>query len=179
MLLKEYGKSFDSPFDDPGYSNFRERELVFANNIITNTSQSHTINRDEYTRCQGLKGTIGKYNRGDLNLFYLPADEKDSCWSGIIDKEQTTELNSPYLSYLVVPVKNKLIFLYNSLFRNNRQFGSTIILDHFGNQITDEGVVFWKYNITLDFQQSRLISESEVAIPFEKSQRNGFAIIRF
>ena len=177
MLLKEHGRVFTSPFDDDDIT--YKNEIFFSNNLVATTNTPLLYNRDEYTRFHGLTGALSNYNRGDLNLFYLPAYEMDSTWSGIINKAQTTELNSPYLSYLIVPVKNRIMFLYNSFFNNYRQFGSTTILDHYGNQIPNEGVVFWKYNNTLDFQQSRLIAENEVAIPYDKNQRNGFAIIRF
>ena len=100
----------------------------------------------------------------------------DSCWSGIINKEQITELNSSFLSYVFMPVKDKLIFLYNSLFNNNR-YSSTTILDQNGNPV-NEGLVFWKTNNTLLFQKARQISANELAIPYEKNMRNGFAIIR-
>ena len=120
------------------------------------------------------------YNRGDLCLFYFPARDTDSCWSGIIDKEQITEFNSPYLSYLVVPVKDRLFLLYNSFFRNNEtQYGNTTILDYKGNQMTEQGLIYSKLSNILNFQQARQISDDEVAIPYENFKRAGFAIIRF
>jgi hypothetical protein len=53
----------------------------------------------------------------------------DSIWSGIINKEQVTELNSAYLSHLAIPYEDRLFLLYNSYFRNEEQYGSTTILD--------------------------------------------------
>src|SRR5262249_48350000 len=139
------------------------------------------VNRDGYTRYDRLSGPRALYNRGDLSLFYFPAHTNDSCWSGIIDKEQVTEFNTPYLSYLVMPINKRIFFLYNSFYKENDdyQFGNATILDYKGNLVIDEGMVYWKLKNTLDFQLSHQIELNEVAIPYENFKRKGFAIVRF
>ncbi|HEX4849541.1 MAG TPA: hypothetical protein VFV08_01990, partial [Puia sp.] len=180
ILLKEYGRAFETDFyDNNQYINPGGLQSVFAENSITNNESALFMNRDGYTRYNRLSGPRAVYNRGDLSLFYFPANGKDSCWSGIIDKEQTTEFNLPYLSYLVVPARQRIFLLYNSLFRNDDQLSNSTVLDYKGNLITDEGVIYWKLANTLDFQQSRQIAEDEVAIPYENFKRKGFAIVRF
>lgn len=178
MLLKEYGRNYSNS-EDITSNNMWDPDVIMANNVITHEDMRSSYSEEGYTRYNMLGGTRRTYNRGDLNVFYFPAYKTDSCWSGIISKEQLTELNSPYLSYLIVPSKGKLFFLYNSFISGGDQYGSTTTLDHQGNLLSGEGVAFWKYNNTLSFQQSRQISENEIAIPYEKYQRNGFAIIRF
>jgi len=182
MLLKEYGRPYSTDFEDNNeYIDPGGLRSVFTDNAIVNTNAPLMINKDGYTRYDKLSGPRGLYNRGDLSLFYFPAHNADSCWSGIIDKEQTTEFNSPYLSYLVVPVNQKIFFLYNSFFRSSdeEQYGNTTILDYRGNLLIEEGLVYWKLSNTLNFQQSHQISNNEVAIPYENLKRKGFAIIRF
>ena len=179
MLLKEYGRTFTPSYEDVLYDNPWDIEALFANNSITNSLLLPSINRDGYTRLSRLEGIRRLFDRGDLNLFYFPALRGDSCWSGMINKEQVTELNSPSLSYLALPVKDRLFFFYNSFFGNKGQYGSTTILDDQGNLQEEGGGVFWKFNATLDFQQSRQITGNEVAIPYANNRRNGFAIIRF
>ena len=179
MLLKEYGRPYDDVYDNNKFINPGGLASVFTDNAINNIVSPLLINRDGYTRYNMLGGSRGLYNRGDLCMFYFPADHADSCWSGIIDKEQITEFNSPYLSYFVVPVNERIFLLYNNLFRNDEQFGNATILDYKGNLLTDEGLVYWRTNNTLTFQQAHLISENEVAVPYENFKRKGFAIIRF
>ena len=178
MLLKEYGRKSYESFEE-GSDNLWDPAFFFAGNSLPNNGSSFSLNRDAYTRYNSLGGMRNIYERGDLSLFYLPARPKDSCWSGIINKEQTTELNSPYLSYLVVPVRDKLFFIYNSFLKREDQFGTTTIIDQQGKLQPDASVIFWKFNNILNFQQSRQISENEVAIPYENYRRNGFAIIQF
>ena len=179
MLLKEYGRPYANVFDNNEYINPGGLESVFMDNSISNAASPPLINRDGYTRYNLLGGPRALYNRGDLCLFYFPVHSRDSIWSGIIDKEQVTEFNSPYLSYLVMPVKERIFLLYNSFYRNNElQFGNATILDFQGNQMT-EGLIYSKLSNTLSFQQSRQIADDEVAIPYENFKRKGFAIVRF
>jgi hypothetical protein len=179
MLLKEYGRTFTSSYEDILSDNPWDIEALFVTNAISTPPLLSSINQDGYTRYDKLAGGRGTFERGDLNLFYLPASSADSCWSGILDKEQITELNSPDLSYLTLPINNRLFFFYNSFFGGSGQFGSTTILDNQGNLQTEGGGAFWKFKNILDFQQSRQITANEIAIPYANSRRNGFAIIRF
>ena len=135
------------------------------------------FNRDEYTRYDNLAGIRSNFDRGDLTLYYFPAERNDSCWSGIINKEQVTDLGTSYLSYVFLPRKDKLFFLYNSMYRNTDQYSSATVLDQKGNSV-NEGVEYWKIRNTLVFQKARQISENELAIPYHRNMRNGFAIIR-
>jgi len=167
MLLKEYGRAFLSRFpqeQEPGEIN------GITNNVIP------VINKNEYTRYGNLLGARNKFDRGDLSLYFFPATVNDSCWSGIINKEQITDISSSYLSYIFLPKEEKLFFLYNSFFRNSEQYSSTTVLDQRGNPL-DDGLTFWKINNTLVFQKARQISENELAVPYEKNFRTGFAII--
>jgi hypothetical protein len=137
--------------------------------------------RDGYAKYRTLAALGGSHERGDLGLFYFPAGRGDSAWSGMISKEQVTELNSPNLSYLMVPVRDKLFFLYNSFYRGEDPYATTTILDHRGELLPDAGVLFWKFrNTNLHFQQSRQISQEEVVIPYDNYyKRSGFAIVHF
>ncbi len=179
MLLKEYGRPSAQLNLNDDYNDFQwDPDFIFANHIMNNSAGSY-VNKHGYTRYNQLGGTKGSYERGDLSLFYFPARTHDSCWSGMLSKEQVTEFNAPYLSYVVIPLRDKLFFLYNSIIRNDAPFGNTTILDQRGNLLTDEeGITFWNFNNNLVFQQSRQISENEIAIPYERNQRKGFAIIR-
>jgi len=169
MLLKEYGKPF--LFNEPEERNEERSE---ADSIF---SDAVNVNRNEYTRYSNLAGSRTAFDRGDLSMFYFPWTRNDSCWSGIINKEQTTEITSSYLSYVFLPREDKLFFLYNEFFRNNNQYSNTTVLDQKGNTV-EEGVVYWKMKNNLVFQKARQISANELAIPYERNGRNGFAIIR-
>ncbi|HEY2720581.1 MAG TPA: hypothetical protein VGI82_02585 [Chitinophagaceae bacterium] len=174
LFLKEYGKTFASDFSSNGY-NPDDGQLRSADRSF-NSVLAEAINKDEYTRYDNLAGTRSNFDRGDLTLYYFPARASDSCWSGIINKQQITELGKSYLSYVFLPRQDKLFFLYNSFYRNRDQYSSTTVLDQKGNAI-DEGIEYWKINNTLVFQKARQISENELAIPYQKNMRNGFAII--
>jgi hypothetical protein len=180
MLLKEYGK--DYPQTDRDYNGMinpvSDKELVFSNGISTNDSEP-PVKNDEYTRYKSLGGPRSYYKRGDLSLFYFPSGKEDSCWSGIINKEQTTELNSSYLSYAVVPAAGRLFFLYNSFIWKENQYGSSTVLDRKGEEMQDEGIVFSNLRNTLLFQKARQILDNEMAVPYSNLGRNGFAIIKF
>ncbi len=183
LLLKEYGRPFTYGTGENNDGDPWDPEFLLANNLGDIGVRGLPINLDGYTREQGLAGFRSEFDRGDLSLFYFPGKRsdgsRDSCWSGMINKEQTTEMNAPWLSYLAVPLGSKIFLLYNSFFRNQDQYGTTAILDHEGHLLPDEGLVFSRYRNTLRFQESRQISEDEVAIPYEKDQRKGFSIIRF
>ena len=85
-------------------------------------------------------------------------------------------MGTSYLSYVFLPREDKLFFLYNSFYKNRDQYSSATVLDQRGNPM-NEGVEYWKMNNTLVFQRARQISENELAIPYERNMRNGFAII--
>jgi len=169
MLLKEYGKPFS--FNDTEQRNYERNE---ADSIF---SKPVDVNKNEYSRYSNLAGSRTAFDRGDLSMFYFPWTRNDSCWSGIINKEQTTEITSSYLSYVFLPREDKLFFLYNEFFRNNNQYSNTTVLDQKGNSV-EEGVVYWKVKNNLVFQKARQISANELAIPYERNGRNGFAIIK-
>jgi hypothetical protein len=180
MLLKEYGINFTDWYNDGVYDNNQwDPDIFFTTGINENSGTAFSVSENGYTRYNTLGGIRGDKARGDLSLFYFPAHTKDSCWSGAINQAQATELNPPYLSYLVMPAKDKLFFIYNSFLRNEDQYGTSTILDPHGNLHPEEGMVFWKFNHILSFQQSRQIETGEVAVPYQKNQRKGFAIIRF
>ena len=172
MLLKEYGRSFSSDISEPNNTGNDDTD---RNDIEAGTPGY--LNRNEYTRYSNLVGGRNSFDRGDLTMYYFPGTSKDSCWSGIINKQQITEVGSSYLSYVFLPREDRLFFLYNELFRNSDQYGNTTVLDQKGN-VLDEGVVYWKIKNTLVFQKARQISENELAIPYQKNARSGFAIIR-
>src|SRR5574338_480835 len=175
MFLKEYGKLLPADV----YKN----EWNADDQPDTNTLSQYSFagndfwKKNDYTRYDNLAGTGKNFDRGDLTLYYFPARSNDSCWSGIINKEQVTELGRSYLSYVFLPRQDKLFFLYNSFFKNEYQYGSATVLDEKGNPV-DEGIEYWKINNTLNFQKARQISANELAIPYVKDMRNGFAIIR-
>jgi hypothetical protein len=179
MLLKEYGRIFSDWYADGTDDNRWDPSVLFADNAIPDTLAALPAIPDGYARYSVLGGPAGEHERGDLSLFYLPGERGDSAWSGMISKRQTTEMNAPALSYLVLAIKGKLFFLYNSLFSDEDEYGSATVMDSRGNPLPDGGPVFWKFKVTLDFQRARRISENEVAIPYAATQRKGFAIIRF
>ncbi|PWT94802.1 MAG: hypothetical protein C5B52_19160 [Bacteroidetes bacterium] len=176
MLLKEYGRTFTGGYRSEESEN--ETDPVIVNRTM-GTAQKKLYNNEDYTRISELGSTDKTHKRGDLNLFYFPADKNETPWTGIISKEQITELNSSFLSYFIVPIGNKLFFLYNSRFKRSDQSGSTTILDQEGNLIEDAGIAFWDINNTLIFQKARQIASNEVVIPYERNQREGFAVIKF
>jgi hypothetical protein len=174
LFLKEYGKmfSYEADGDDINTGGGELGAIRKGHNDVN----SSLINKNDYTRYNNLAGTRNNFDRGDLTFYYLPAKSNDSCWSGIINKQQVTELGSSYLSYVFLPRSDRLFFLYNSFYKNRDQYSSATVLDQRGNPL-NEGVEYWKINNTLVFQRARQISENELAIPYEKNSRNGFAII--
>jgi|KBSMisStandDraft_5_1062788.scaffolds.fasta_scaffold01720_6 hypothetical protein len=179
VLLKEYGRLYSSALNDESDFDSRPEAGRLLDDIVATPDAPAPVNRDGYTRYGNLTGPSSKYNRGDLSLFYFPSVSADSIWSGIINKEQVTELNSAYLSYLAIPYEDRLFLLYNSYFRNEEQYGSTTILDKKGNPLDEGGIVFWKLRNTLLFQRARQISANEVMIPYTRNRSEGFALIRF
>jgi hypothetical protein len=179
MLMKEYGRIFSDWYGDGMDDNRWDPSVLFAENAIPDTLTILPAIRDGYARLPILAGSAGEHERGDLSLYYLPGERGDSVWSGMISKQQTTEMNAPALSYLALAIRGKLFFLYNSLFSDDDEYGSATVMDGRGNLLPDGGPVFWKFKITLDFQAARRISENEVAVPYAATQRKGFAIIRF
>jgi hypothetical protein len=175
LFLKEYGKVFSYEVDADDITTGGDTGSGTKKGV--DVANSSFLNKNDYTRYSNLAGTRKNFDRGDLTFYYLPAKPNDSCWSGIINKQQVTELGSSYLSYVFLPRKDKLFFLYNSLYKNRDQYSSATVLDQRGNPL-NEGVEYWKINNTLVFQRARQISENELAIPYEKNSRNGFAIIR-
>ncbi len=174
LLLKEHGRPFLSTYmrEDFRKSNEEADDTVFTMNNLPPYYQKH-----EYTRYNQLLVRKGTYERGDLSLYYLPANKVDSCWSGLMNQEQTGELNSAELSYVFIPQEGKLVFLYNSLHQNKHATSSATTLDERGHPL-DEGVVFWKRGNVLDFQKARQISARELAVPYGRNGLKGFAIIR-
>ena len=177
MLFKEYGRPEDSRKDQRASTIDPWDPVFLAANFAGNENELSQLNINGYTQKKGLQGIRSVFNRGNLTMFYFPVKPKDSTWSGIINTEQTTELNSPSLSYLVFPVKNKVYIIYNSVIRTTDEFSTAITLNVNGRQ-TDDALIFWKMNRILNFQESRRISSDEVAVPYRNNQQTGFAIIR-
>lgn len=179
MLLKEYGRTFTGWYRGGNYDPPWDAGYLFASNNTSSTSSNYPINNNGYSRIGNATGFAGNYSRGDLSVFYFPGRAADSSWSGFINKKQVTELNAPTLSYLFVPLQDKLIFLYNSADRENDLYGSTLVLDPQGNLVTEKEVISWKSDQSLRWQQSQQITPTEVAVPYSRNQQQGFAVFRF
>jgi hypothetical protein len=80
---------------------------------------------------------------------------------------------------LPVSTADKTYFLYNSFFKQEQQLASTTVIDHRGNPIENEGIVFWKLRNSLLFQKAVRIAVNEVAVPYNNYRRMGLAVIRF
>lgn len=175
LFLKEYGKLLP----ENGYNNERHTEDRQEGGDSTVFLPERNIywNRGDYTRYDNLAGIRKDFDRGDLTLFYFPAKRNDSCWSGIINKKQVTELGRSYLSYVFFPYREKLFLLYNDLLRDELPYSNTTVLDEKGN-LLNEGIEYWLIKNKLVFQRARQISENELAVPYIRDRRNGFAIIR-
>lgn len=168
LLLKEYGRVYDDKYTP---------EDLLQDDGTHLPAQTKTVfNKNDYTRYNHLAGTKELYARGDLSMYYFSASGKDSCWSGVINKEQSRELKNGNLSYVFLPSDDKLFFLYNS-FQRQDEIGSSTILDVNGNPL-NEGLIYWNIRSTLLFQQARQISDKEIAVPYERNARNGFAIVK-
>ncbi len=173
MLLKEYGSPFD--FNRPAVAPFNELETAYLLANYSETVNEKEDNRFGYTLKHGLSPIPLVKNRGDLNLFYFPVASKDSVWSGVLSMEQHAEINNPDLSYLLVPAKNKLYIIYNSPDGFSDPLATSTTLNLHG-QPTDDALIFWKMNKSLNFQRAHVFSAHEVAVPYLNSP--GFAIIR-
>jgi hypothetical protein len=176
MLFKEYGRMETNGEDQPRPNPDIWDPVFLAANFSGPENSLSQLHTDGYTQRKGLQGIRSVFNRGNLTMFYFPLKPADSTWSGMINTSQTTELNSPSLSYLVFPVKNKVFILYNNLIRSADELGTTTTLNVKGQE-TDDALIFWKMNRSLHFQDARRISTGEVAVPFSNNLQNGFAII--
>jgi hypothetical protein len=187
ILLKEYGRSFTDLYGNEwgGESSIGDDQrwdpmAYFSGPDAPDKGVKSPVLRDGYARYNNLGALGNAHARGDLNFFYFPSTGRDSCWSALISQEQVTEMNTPNLSYFVVPVKDRLYFLYNVLLRGQNLYASTSVIDPQGNLHSDEGVLFWGFRNALRFQQSRQLSDNEVVIPYAGGYgRDGFAVVRF
>ncbi len=175
MLLKEYGSPFEPEKPDIPLVNNWEATYLMANYAESNTEKNE--NGKGYLLNRGLTPLSMVRNRGDLNIFYFPGVSKDSTWSGIISTEQQAETNNPDLSYLMMPLKNKLYLIYNSPEGFTDPIATTTTLNLRG-EATGDALVFWKMDKLLNFQHARRFSQDEVAVPYRDNQQSGFAIIR-
>jgi hypothetical protein len=178
MLLKEYGRPFENLYDEDEYDAGWDPAFLFAANAIPDPAAGPsagrppgTSTREGYARYRSMNAPP-YHERGDLSLYYFPAVRGDSSWSGMIGKEQVTELNSPNLSYMVMPVGGNLFFLYNSFVHGESLYATSTVIDRKGSLISDAGILFWHLKNTLNFQQSRQLAPDEVVIPYDRF-RNG------
>jgi len=191
LLLKEYGRPYgdEDLMNDDDYDEGYDPTMLFVSNDIpdpgTGPSLSHLPEpRYGYARYHSTVNPAW-HDRGDLSLYFFPASRKDSCWSGMISQEQVTELNSPNLSYMMVPMQDRLVFLYNSFVHGERRYASTTVIDPTGNLVTNEGIIFWGLKNTLDFQQARQVAPDQVVIPYDiyvngtANGKVGFAVVLF
>ena len=86
-------------------------------------------------------------------------------------------MNSPNLSYLIVPLQDKLFCLYNSFVHNDQLYAASTVLNRKGQLVTDQGVLFWGLKAPLDFQRSRQVAKDQVVIPYQRFNRPGFAVV--
>jgi len=164
MLLKEYGRPYEQDVADDEFDEGWDPAFLFASNDIPDPNAGPSPSRMRlpeprygYARYRATANPT-YHDRGDLSLYYFPASRKDSCWSGMISQEQVTELNSPNLSYMMVPMQDRIVFLYNSFVHGEKMYASTTVIDPHGEQVTNEGILFWGLKNTLDFQQSRQVA---------------------
>jgi len=189
MLLKEYGRPFDDWYEDDLFDPGWDPAYLFAANGIPNPGMGPSVGRpggsvtrEGYAKYRTLNGPID-HERGDLSLYYFPAVRGDSSWSGMIGKEQVTELNSPNLSYMVVPVRDNLLFMYNSFVHGESLYASSTIINRQGALLSSEGILFWGLRKTLNFQQSRQIAPDKIVIPYDRFRNGsyngkiGFAVV--
>jgi len=175
MLLKEYGSSFE--FEKPNIPPLSSWESAY---LLANYSEANSGEKEMksgYKLNHGLSPIPAVRNKGDLNLFYFPAISKDSTWSAVLEMEQHAETNNPDLSYLLLPAKNKLYLIYNSQDGSTDPLATATTLNIHG-ETTGDGLVFWKMDKMLNFQNARRFTADEVVVPYLNNQRPGFAIIR-
>ncbi|HLI93132.1 MAG TPA: hypothetical protein VKU83_05970 [Puia sp.] len=184
LLLKEYGRLFEEPIDDRSIDDGWDPALMFAENNIPDPdegpSAGHRVKVPAphygYARYSAPMNII-YHDRGDLSLYYFPSMRGDSTWSGMISEEQITELNSPNLSYMIVPFGDKLFCLYNSFVHSEQLYAASTVLNRKGQLVTDQGVLFWGIKTPLDFQRSRQISPHEVVVPYQRLGKPGFVVV--
>jgi hypothetical protein len=175
MLLKEYGSSFE--FEKPNIPLLTNWETSY---LLANYSEAYASEKEMkggYTLNRGLSPIPSVLKKGDLNLFYFPALPNDSTWSGVLETEQHPETNNPDLSYLLMPSKNKLYMIYNSLEESSDPLATTTTLNMRGEK-TGDALVFWRIDQMLNFQSARRFAADEVVVPYLNNQKAGFAIIR-
>jgi len=173
MYMKEYGRRYFVAYT--GEQVMLDNEQVYA---AYSRAGKLKFNKDEYISNSDLSEANKRFERGDLSVRYFPFHSTDTCWGGLLHVEQTTHLRYADLSYACVPYGDKIIFLYNSLAKNEHKLGSTTVLDSKG-QAVDEGFIFWRSANVLDFQKARLIHPRELFVPYERNGLKGFSIIRF
>ncbi len=193
LLLKEYGRSnLDEVEDDEDmYDAGYDPALLFASNDIPDGEPGPSFPRLRlpeprygYARYHSTNNPP-YHDRGDLSMYFFPASRADSCWSGMISQEQVTELNSPNLSYMIVPMQDRMVFLYNSFVHGEKIYASTTVLDPQGEQVTNEGILFWGLKNTLNFQLARQVAPDQVVIPYDiyvngnANGKVGFAVVLF
>jgi hypothetical protein len=179
VLLREYGRSIDHLYDGTNMTSYNGSELIADNGLSTNEEPLKNKKNTTYYRSAKLGGMRTEFDRGDLSIFFFPTLPGDSCWSGLINKTQHTEFNSPYLSYLLLPWKKKLYFLNNDFYSPWKQYGSSTVLNEQGWLQEGEGTVFWRFQNVLTFQQAVRIHTNEISVPYRWNERTGFSIIRF
>jgi hypothetical protein len=190
LLMKEYGRPYEQDMED-AYDQGWDPAFLFASNDIPEASAGPSPARIRlpqphygYARYREMVNPL-YHDRGDLSLYYFPACRRDSCWSGMISQEQVTEFNSPNLSYMMVPMQDRIVFLYNSFVHGEKMYASTTVIDPRGEQVTNEGILFWGLKNTLDFQQSRQVASDQVVIPYDiyingnANGKVGFAVVQF
>jgi hypothetical protein len=86
---------------------------------------------------------------------------------------------------MMVPMQDRLVFLYNSFVHGEKRYASTTVIDPTGNLVTNEGIIFWGLKNTLDFQQARQVASDQVVIPYDiyvngtANGKVGFAVVLF
>jgi hypothetical protein len=192
LLMKEYGRSYERDIDDQNYDEGWDPAFLFASNDIPEASGTGPsaarlrLPAPKYGYARYRERTNPEWHdRGDLSLYYFPGSRKDSCWSGMISQEQVTELNSPNLSYMFLPMQDRIVLLYNSFVHGEKVYASTTVIDPRGEQVTNEGILFWGLRNTLDFQNSRQVAPDQVVIPYDiyvngnANGKVGFAVVQF
>jgi hypothetical protein len=180
ILLKEYGRPYSFGSAQDHLYDMLDLAASFGQDSLAASAPALLIHAKGYNRFNQLSGVRSSYDPGDLSVFYFPGRRQDSCWSGILHQEQQTDFHSANLSYLVVPLNQKIFFLYNSryAFGNNLPQANSTILDCRGEELTDQGLIFWKMNNNLLIQVYLQTQESEVMLPYQNAKRSGFAVIR-
>lgn len=193
LLMKEYGRAFERDIEEEAYDEGWDPAFLFASNDIPDPANAAgpsparlRLPEPRYGYARYKETSSPDYHdRGDLSLYYFPGSRKDSCWSGMISQQQVTELNSPNLSYLMVAMQDRIVFLYNSFVHGEKMYASTTVIDPRGEQVTSEGILFWGLKKTLDFQNSRQIAPDQVVIPYDifvngsVTGKAGFAVVEF